>query len=63
MPNNTKQIADLARAIAAQAEAIAAGTNGAPYATARLIADNADTLCTWLADHRSRPPIASQVQP
>lgn len=47
---NEKQIEDLANAIAAQAEAIAAGTHTAPRtAAAKRIRDNAETLLAWCA--------------
>jgi hypothetical protein len=50
----TQQIADLANAIACQAEAIAQGrTTASPHAVARLMADNVDTLLAWTKEEGS----------
>ena len=48
------QYEDLARTVAAQAEALANGTyTGPAYGLARLLASNAAMLSAWTADDRS----------
>ncbi len=45
------QIAELANAIAGQAEAIAEGrTTASPHAAAQLLLDNIQTLCAWTVE-------------
>ena len=47
-----EQIAELANAIAGQAQAIAEGrTSASPHAAAQLILENADTLVAWTMPH------------
>jgi hypothetical protein len=48
MKATAQQVADLANAIAGQAEAIAQGcTKASPHAVARLMAENVATLVAW----------------
>lgn len=61
----SKHIAEIANAIALQAEAIAAGTTtGPPAVTAKLLRDNADTLLAWLVtEQRERVSAAIHHNP
>lgn len=47
---STEQIADLARAIADQADALATGRSPVQAAAAARIRDNAETLRAWLVE-------------
>ncbi|HEY0640268.1 MAG TPA: hypothetical protein VGD67_21775 [Pseudonocardiaceae bacterium] len=57
-----EQVTELARAIAAQAQAIADGTVVGPrYAAVRRLAANVDTLQCWTPDDRSGAPSTSRI--